>query len=118
MEQNYPKVVLEFMENQFQQLSFYNQSLDKTALEIQAKLISDVKNIIQTQDERVDQIFSNQDLDQDTRLSWKYGTTRGVYGTPLLFLNEVILEESYSKQSQLLSLIKDLLKPQVSVSLF
>lgn len=109
VEQNYPKMVFEFIENQFQQLSFYNGAKNKTAEEIQEKLISDVKSVIQTEDERVDHIFSNIDLDSDTRLSWKYGTIRGVYGAPLLFLSEVMLAEEFLEEGNLMDLIRKLL---------
>jgi len=34
--------------------------------------------------------FNNPDLDQNARIIWKYGAARGVYGTPLFYVNGVL----------------------------
>ncbi|BFZ18335.1 hypothetical protein BsWGS_21374 [Bradybaena similaris] len=53
---------------------------------------------------------SNADIDSATRLEWKYGCTRGVYGTPLFTVNDVFVNADPTwSVTQWVDLIKSLL---------
>ncbi len=49
-----------------------------------------MKSVARKQDPQIDDLFKNSQLEQDTRVEYKYGITRGVYGTPFMAVNGVI----------------------------
>ncbi|KAH9525702.1 hypothetical protein Btru_002109 [Bulinus truncatus] len=56
------------------------------------------------------------DIDSNTRLEWKYGCTRGVYGTPMFTVNDVFVDADPTwPASKWIDLIKSVL-PNVSAS--
>ena len=53
---------------------------------------------------------SNEDIDEATRLAWKYACTRGVYGTPMFTVNDVFVQAQADwTLEQWIDLIKPLL---------
>ncbi|XP_035824507.1 uncharacterized protein LOC106011198, partial [Aplysia californica] len=53
---------------------------------------------------------SDEAIDSATRLAWKYGCTRGVYGTPLFTVNDVFVQAQDNwTVAQWVALIKPLL---------
>lgn len=58
-----------------------------------------------------DGVASGTPIDSNTRLAWKYGCTRGVYGTPMFTVNDVFVNADPSwTVAQWVNLIKPLLK--------
>ncbi len=38
-------------------------------------------------------IFESSDLNMKARMTWKYAATRGLYGDPLIFINNVLNDQ-------------------------
>jgi protein-disulfide isomerase len=69
-------------------------TVDKTDLDVLNFLASLAYNVTGVPTGEFTAGVLNTDIDQTTRLDWKYGCTRGVYGTPLFTVNDVFVNAS------------------------
>lgn len=72
-------------------------------------MIEDVKNATGVDDDVVKTLFNNVKYEIAMRYSNKYGITRGVYGTPILFLNEVMLDREFNSAKEFVDFVALLL---------
>ena len=91
--QKHPESYLDYCLLQMKYLDKYNRANDSTAEEIQNWLQQDATKAIKHFDPEVQTVFSNSQYDWQTRVAWKYAISRGVYGTPIAFINRVVLDE-------------------------
>jgi hypothetical protein len=104
---NYPEKFNSFLEKQFTSLKKYNvdvKNLDEFS--VRELIIQDLEEVVEKPDARIRKVYENSEYDQNARIAWKFGTTRGVYGTPNLFINSVLYNEDVSTTEDLYKLIK------------
>ncbi|CAL1527704.1 unnamed protein product [Lymnaea stagnalis] len=83
---------------------------NKTEVEVFALLTTLAQRLFPVTADQFKQGAYNADIDAATRLEWKYGCTRGVYGTPLFTVNDVFVEADPSwPASKWIALIKTVL---------
>ena len=72
------------------QESYYNAATVKLSTQdIYTKLAADVKAVYADSDSFLTELTTNGDLNEETRISWKYGCSRAITGTPQFLLNGV-----------------------------
>ena len=75
---------------------------------IRPLILRDVKNFVKDFDERIEKIFKDDKLYEELRVSSKYSVSKGVYGVPFLFVNDVeIDDESFDRIEEI---VNDFLK--------
>ena len=75
-------------------------------------MVDDVKNATGVDDDAVRTFFNNVKYELAMRHSNKYGIIRGVYGTPILFLNEIMLDREFRDAGEFVDFVTLLLNNQ------
>ncbi|XP_046579423.1 uncharacterized protein LOC124287005 isoform X2 [Haliotis rubra] len=81
-----------------------------------ARVLSDLSTLahalgVQTNDFE-NLMTTNEDLELDARLAWKYGCSRAIHSTPMVMINDVLLNVQNPENltyEQWMSIISDLL---------
>ena len=90
IEENYPTYFLTYLEKEFLSMANYNvqyRNLDEYT--VRGLIREDVRQVLDVADDKINNIFEDDELNGKVRVSWKYGASKGVYGTPNLFVNDV-----------------------------
>ncbi|XP_044173789.1 uncharacterized protein LOC122957631 [Acropora millepora] len=88
-------LVISWMDTLFEnQEQLYNSvTMDKNRYDV-INIISDLGTKVGIDKSVIKDGLSNTDYYQDTRISWKYGCSRTVSGTPFFFLNDIFVTEA------------------------
>ncbi len=93
---------IDFLEIQFASYSKYDfESMELSQYAIQDLLIQDAKRALASNSTTdVDTVFEEASYDYSARTTYRYGCSRGVYDTPTLFVNDVMLPDlNFTKES-------------------
>ncbi|XP_067030421.1 uncharacterized protein [Acropora muricata] len=80
-------------ENQNQLYDF--QTMDKNRYDV-INIIADLGSKLNIENSVIKGGLTNSEFDEHTRLSWKYGCSRTVSGTPFFFVNGVFVNQASS----------------------
>lgn len=93
------------------QADFYNDATqDMTPNQVIKKMAQYATSLGVSQEDFIQGLTYGNEYDGDSRIEWKYSAARGIYGTPIFYLNGVFVTDEIWNFSQWKSVIDPLLK--------
>ncbi len=84
----------DFLSLQFDKIPDYTSgALSKSESAVKQELIADAIKVIGSSSPDIQSVFETQEWEIEARLAFKYAAYRGVTGTPMLFINGVLVED-------------------------
>lgn len=85
----------DFLDLMFAKIPDYTVgALTKTQDQVKAELIADAVKAVGASTPELVKVFETPEWEQEARLAFKYAAFRGVTGTPFLFVNGVLVEDT------------------------